>query len=1187
MKLQNLNKLRTILSKLSLTCGDVPTQALLKRFVLIYVPTVIVLSMILFLVIQFDKQLRVKNTGIREASRIEVARERVTKDLSSVETDLRVIVNLPLLDRYLENGDIGQQEELEKYFLVLARETQRYDQIAYVDDSGHEVIRINYIDGKPVVVRREQLQDKMERYFSDTNSLDKGEIFVSQLDLNMEHDRLEVPYKPVILFGTPVFDRQGRKKGIILLYYLGNVLLQSFRTVLPDTPSYSSMLLNSDGYWLKGIKHEDEWGFMTGNSGRSFALDHPKIWRVISNTTQGSLMTEQGLFDYSTVHPFLDNEPSSVDFSLAGASSQQAVIKDDYYWKIVSFVPNAALFEKAFYNQTFNRILLLTLYLLLALASFFVARIALIREQVQREVLQLNVELEKRIAEHAAGEEKLSITLDSIGDGVITTDAEGRVTRLNPIAERLTGWSQTAAAGRQIADIFHIINQVTRLPATIPVMETIATGTVHGLENHTLLIARDGSECAIDDSCAPIRNRNGESVLGAVLVFRDVTQEYAVAEALRESAIRIETILNSVGDGIIGIDIDGNIMFENPISMDMMGWDEQEMTGQSAHMLMHHTRADGSSYPRSECPIYHVLHGQTSKHIEDEIFWRKDGTSFPVSYYATSMQNDAGKIIGVIVSFRDITDRKRDEQNLVLAKENAEQANQAKDSFLATMSHEIRTPLTGILGMLEVLSMTQLDHEQKATLKAAWDSARNLLRIVNDILDWSKIQDGKLTLSAQSTSISMLLQEVVNTYSRVASAKNLNLWQHADSQLSAAHIVDALRLSQVLNNFVSNALKFTERGEIELNAELLEKLGSSERIRFSVKDTGIGIAKDVQQTLFKRFQQESADTARQYGGTGLGLSICRCLAELLGGQVELVSEPGQGATFSFIVILSISATAGEIIPTLIPVVEQKKILPLFDNNDEAPMILAVDDHPINRDLLARQIMLLGLRVETAENGQVALSKWREGYFSLVITDCHMPEMDGYSFARAVRNIETEKRLPRTPIIAWTANMRIEEGQFCHDAGMDELLVKPSDLTLLKKMLSKWLSIAEKDESQATVSKYDVGSKINDPIDYAEFSKAVPDSIEQIQVLHDFQPYISADRARLIEMLVQGDTINVQHTAHRMKGSCRMVGAMAMASACAIIEQTAREGNIDGARTIMTELNDAFERFDTYLAKFLD
>lgn len=532
---------------------------------------------------------------------------------------------------------------------------------------------------------------------------------------------------------------------------------------------------------------------------------------------------------------------------------------------------------------------------------------------------------------------------------------------------------------------------------------------------------------------------------------------------------------------------------------------------------------------------------------------------------------------------RDVTEYRQVTQALVAAKEQAELANRAKDSFLATMSHEIRTPLTGMLGMLELLSLTNLDNEQRATLDAAWDSGRGLLRIVSDILDWSKIEEGKLELSSCSTAIPQLLQEVVNTYSRVASAKSLTLWQHADARLSSAHIVDPLRLSQVLNNFISNAIKFTQLGEIELRAELLEQIDSGERIRFSVKDTGIGIAKDIQQHLFQHYRQASADTARMYGGTGLGLSICRRLAEMMDGLIELKSEQGQGSTFSITLTLPISSALGEVVQSLHPEVEQRAVKPLLDGGMDAPLVLAVDDHPINRDLLARQIKMLGLRAETAGNGELALSMWRDGRFALVITDCHMPEMDGYTLSRAIRKIEAEEARPRIPIIAWTANALAEEAGNYHAAGMDELLVKPAHLTQLKKTLAKWLSIAETASSQPTPSLHDADDgQIAGPIDYAVLKQVVPDSAEQIQLLHDFQTHIRADRVKLLEVLEQGDQINVERTAHRMKGSSRMVGAKYLANACAAIEQAARDGDMAGARAAKMALDDAVRQFEIYL-----
>ncbi|MDP3512183.1 MAG: ATP-binding protein [Sulfuritalea sp.] len=545
--------------------------------------------------------------------------------------------------------------------------------------------------------------------------------------------------------------------------------------------------------------------------------------------------------------------------------------------------------------------------------------------------------------------------------------------------------------------------------------------------------------------------------------------------------------------------------------------------------------------------------------------------------FAARIGGAGSRIVGIL--FQDITARKLAEQKLVEAKETAELANRAKDSFLATMSHEIRTPLTGMLGMLELLSLTQLDQEQHETLDAAWDSGRGLLRIVSDILDWSKIEEGKLEISPRPTSIPYLLQDVVNTYSRVASAKSLMLWQHVDARLTPAYIVDPLRLSQVLNNFVSNAIKFTQQGEIELRAELLGHLDSGDRIRFSVKDTGMGIAADMQQRLFQRYRQESADTARMYGGTGLGLAICRRLAELLDGQIELQSEQGQGSVFSITLILPISGTPGELVAGAHPEVKPREVKPLITGDGEVPLVLAVDDHPINRDLLARQIRLLGLRAETAENGQAALSMWHVGRFALIITDCHMPEMDGYEFSRKVRRLETEESRSRTPIVAWTANALAEEAGRCEAAGMDDLLVKPATLVQLRSTLAKWLSISAADEEVPAIPSAEDSA----PIDHAVLSTVVADSAAHAQVLQDFLSHIRADHSKLSALLAQGDRAGLESTAHRMKGSSRMVGAKSLAASCEAIEHAARNDDLASARSAKAALDQALDELATYLS----
>lgn len=1011
---------------------DASLTAVLKRFALIYLPAVAVLSISLFAGIRLDQQSRLNGAVVREESRIDVARERVAQDFAAVNSDLRVIANLPLLQRYLDSASPAQRDELDKIFLMLARETKRYDQIRYLDASGQEVIRVNYNDGKPAVVPRDQLQNKFGRYyFNDAFKLNRDEIFVSPIDLNIEHDALELPHKPMIRFGTPVFDGAGQKKGIILFNYFGKELLQNFYEVMRGGIAHSSMLLNRDGYWLSSDNKDDEWGFLLGRKDRTFGRDYPEAWRVISNAERGALHTDQGLFVYTTAYP-LSGERNSSGPVLANTSSQQEQIAHEYRWKIVSFVPERVLTGTAFYNQPLGRILLAMLYLLLALPAFLYARTSLARRRTQDELRD--------------SEQRYRTLFESMDEGFCVVemlyDPDGKAVdylfvEINPAFEKQTGLAN--ALGKTIRE---------------------------------LVPDSDANWFEIYDKVA----RTGES-----------------------------------------------IRFEQPST--------------------------------------------ARQRFYDVAAFRVGG--------------DGSLRVGIL--FKEITERKMSEQALIAAKEKAELAGRAKDSFLATMSHEIRTPLTGMLGMLELLSMTDIDDKQRDTLDAAWESGRGLLRIVSDILDWSKIEEGKLALAPRVTAIPQLLQEVVNTYSRVASAKNLVLWQHADARLSSSHIVDPLRLSQILNNFVSNAIKFTQRGEIELRAEFLEQHESGERIRFSVKDTGAGIAKDIQQHLFQRYRQESADTARMYGGTGLGLAICRHLADLLDGQIELESEPGKGSTFSITLNLPISGGPGVAIQSVHPEVEPRAVKPLLEEVDDAPVILAVDDHPINRELLARQIELLGLRAETAENGEIALKMWREGRYALVITDCHMPEMDGYEFTRALRKLEVEEKLTRIPVIAWTANALAEEENLCRLAGMDELLVKPTNMAQLKAVLAKWLSIADPASAPAKLPGRDaVVKQTVGPIDFDELIKVIPDSAGHERILHEFQSHMRADSARLTGMFRQNDRSGLEQTAHRMKGSSRMVGAMEMAAICAVIEQAARDGSIADARSAETELKQAIDRFDAYL-----
>ncbi len=517
------------------------------------------------------------------------------------------------------------------------------------------------------------------------------------------------------------------------------------------------------------------------------------------------------------------------------------------------------------------------------------------------------------------------------------------------------------------------------------------------------------------------------------------------------------------------------------------------------------------------------------------------------------------------------------------ARESAERLALTKSEFLATMSHEIRTPLNGLLGMLELLGLSRLDGEQRDSLQIARDSGRSLVRVIDDVLDHAKMEAGKLEIRLEPVSIAQLLRRVLNTYHAVASANDLTLKQSVDPRISPSLLADSLRLSQILNNFVSNALKFTANGYVEVRAELLGRGGGADTVCLSVKDTGIGIEPEVQQRLFQPFEQAGAVTARLYGGTGLGLSISRRLAEMMGGTIAVKSAPGEGTTMSVTFTLPISDAApvelgGEATPAVAPILAAGA-------PGAGPLVLAVDDHPTNRGLLARQIAALGLRVQTAVDGREALTLWQAGGIDLVVTDCNMPQMDGYAFSRAVREIEAKDGRPRTPIIAWTANALPAAAALCHAAGMDDILTKPAELAALKAILLKWLpsaatATAGPDDAADTGS----GAALIAPIDFAELDKIGITAAERAEILLDFMTQIRSDFAGLRSALSMQDLPACARIAHRMKGSSRMVGAGDLAAACESMERAARQGSTEDTGTAQAAMRRALERLEAHIGE---
>jgi PAS domain S-box-containing protein len=370
--------------------------------------------------------------------------------------------------------------------------------------------------------------------------------------------------------------------------------------------------------------------------------------------------------------------------------------------------------------------------------------------------------------------------------------------------------------------------------------------------------------------------------------------------ALKKLSRQTHLILESAGEGICGLDIHGQTTFMNPAAVAMLGYQPEEMIGHIQHYIMHDKREDGSIYPFEECPIYAALHDGSVRRVDNEVFWRKSGTCFPVEYITTPILEEA-EVIGAVVTFRDITEQKETEQFLTIAKETAEAANLAKSRFLANMSHELRTPLNAIIGYSEML-IEQADDlgepDLVHDLSNIQVAGKHLLNLINDILDFSKIEAGKMQLSLHEFEILPALEMVlISVRPQMEKAKD-NFDVIFEESLGSMYS-DSVRLQQILLNLLGNAIKFTQSGSIVFTAQRIEQ-ESIPYIRFTITDTGIGITQEQQRRLFQPFTQADTSATRKYGGTGLGLSITKQLVNMMGGTIQLQSEVGKGSCFTIL-----------------------------------------------------------------------------------------------------------------------------------------------------------------------------------------------------------------------------------------------------------------------------------------------
>ncbi|WFR63325.1 PAS domain S-box protein [Paenibacillus amylolyticus] len=534
-----------------------------------------------------------------------------------------------------------------------------------------------------------------------------------------------------------------------------------------------------------------------------------------------------------------------------------------------------------------------------------------------------------------------------------------------------------------------------------------------------------------------------KEMVGVYGIVSDITERKEYTERIQELSKQHELILNTVTEGIYGLDADGITMFMNPAAASMFGYEAKEFIGKNSHPIIHHTRADGSHFPKEECPIQMtVLDGQR-RSIKEDVFWRKDGSSFLVQYQVTPII-EQGQIQGAVVVFNDVTG----EREIVRAKETAELAAQAKSEFLSMVSHEIRTPMNGIVGMTELLIGTDLSEEQREYAEIIQDSGDALLNILNDILDFSKLESGKMALAYEPFALRNMLEQVAELFKPRADEKHLEIRYRLNPSIPEFMVGDAIRIRQILVNLVGNALKFTDQGSIDVNVDIIKGRKPEDSVLdFAVQDTGIGIPADKLDQLFQSFSQLHPVINRKYGGTGLGLVISKRLVEIMGGSISVESIEGEGSTFRFAVpAASVDASAEQ-------TASQFHHDRTRQSDKVAMRILVAEDHPVNRKILREYLEKLGYQADVCTNGVEAIDAISQNAYDIVLMDIHMPVMDGLKATDLLHRLIPRDRIP--PIIAVTGNAKREDKEACLEIGMRDFISKPVMLSELKRVIQQW------------------------------------------------------------------------------------------------------------------------------------
>jgi PAS domain S-box-containing protein len=636
------------------------------------------------------------------------------------------------------------------------------------------------------------------------------------------------------------------------------------------------------------------------------------------------------------------------------------------------------------------------------------------------------------------------------------------------------------------------------------------------------------------------------SFLGYIGSCIDITDRKLAEQKLTAQNLRYQTLLKSSTDGIHIIDLNGNIVDMNEAFCKQLGYSYAET------MQLNITQWDAQwSAEQLFNLLKELIHSGQAKQFETK-HRRKDGSIIDIEINSVPVVVDGQSLL--FASARDITERKQNEAVILLAKDRAEALARSKSEFLANMSHEIRTPMNAIIGLTHLALHKEVSPEIHDYLEKIGTSSNSLLSILNDILDFSKLEAGRLTIEHSPFDLDHILNNLHNLFADPALGKGLDLTIETAADVPRHLVGDSLRLQQVLINLLSNAIKFTERGQVRLTINTVQLDLSQARLSFCVTDTGIGMSGQDREKLFLPFSQVDGSITRRFGGTGLGLVISHNLLQLMGGEFAVSSEPGQGSSFSFELMLDLSSLPGRQQP--------EGILPLPDELAKTlagARVLIAEDNPVNQQVVYELLKLSGITAEIANDGQEALALLQQRDFDAVLMDIHMPVMDGFEATKLIRS---QQRFATLPIIALTAGVTKEERERCMASGMNGFIAKPIKPKKLLLTLMQWIkpdkttetAALRPDATQPLTAVALPGFNFDNLLEMIGNNQHLA-----VQLLHTFRDSMLHLPAEIEARIADGDPVSASVLLHKLKGASGTVGAMQLFADADALETELKQG----------------------------